>query len=87
MEDPRWPLLKQCLIERGWTAQDDTLYAPHDTLWFTMDTEQPNFAAFRDRMSLSVEGTAAYVDRSVDQAHVHEDLVSLVAALDEVLQN
>jgi hypothetical protein len=87
MEDPRWPLLKQCLIERGWTAQEDTLYAPHETLWFTMDTAHPNFAALRDRMSQDAHGTAAYIDRSIDQAHVHEDLVSLVAALDELLQN
>jgi len=87
MQDARWSLLKQHLIDRGWTWRDDTLYAPHETMWFTTSTEHPNMAQFRDRMTLVAESTSAYVERSIDQAQLHADLVSLVGALDDVLDN
>jgi len=87
MQDARWSQLKQHLIDRGWTWRDETLYAPHETMWFTQSSEHPNMASFRDRMTMAAEATSAYVDASVDQASLHEDLVSLVAALDEVLAN
>jgi hypothetical protein len=87
MQDPRWSQLKQNLLERGWTWRDDTLYAPHETMWFKTSVERPNFANFRDRMSIAAEATGAYHEPSVDQLHLHDDLVSLVEALDEMLQN
>jgi hypothetical protein len=86
MEDPQWSLLRQSLLERGWTVRDDTLYAPHETLWFT-DAAHPDLVAFRDQVSIGAERVGAYVESHVDQASVHEDLVSLVKALDAVLQN
>lgn len=87
MQDPRWSQLKQHLVERGWTWRNDALYAPHETMWFTTSAEHPNLAMFRDCMSSTADATAAYADRGVDHANLHDDLVSLVAALDEVLDN
>ena len=66
--------------------RDEALYAPHETLWFT-DAAHPNLVAFRDQVSLGAERIGAYVQTHVDQASVHEDLVSLVKALDDVLEN
>lgn len=87
MQDPRWSDLKHNLLVRGWTWRDDMLYAPHETMWFKTSVENPNFANFRDRMSIAAEETEAHAARSVDQMHLHDDLVSLVEALDEMLQN
>ena len=87
MQDPRWSQLKQTLLDRGWTWRQDTLYAPHETMWFTTDAEQPNLASFRDCMSVTADATATFPEPSVDQVHLHEDLVSLVQALDDVLEN
>jgi hypothetical protein len=67
-------------------VRDDTLYAPHETLWFT-DAAHPNLVAFRDQVSIGAERVGAYAEAHVDQASVHEDLVSLVKALDDVLEN
>jgi hypothetical protein len=86
MEDPQWSLLRQCLLDRGWTVRDEALYAPHETLWFT-DAAHPNLVAFRDQVSLGAERIGTYVQTHVDQASVHADLVSLVNALDDVLEN
>jgi hypothetical protein len=86
MQDPRWSQLKHNLLERGWTWRDDTLYAPHETMWFKTCVEHPNFVNFRDRMSLAAEATEVQPE-SVDQIHLHDDLVSLVDALDEMLGN
>jgi hypothetical protein len=87
MQDARWLQLRQYLVDRGWTWRDETLYAPHETMWFQTSTAHPDLAVFRDRMSLAAESTSAYTEDSVDQAALHEDLVSLVAALDDVLEN
>lgn len=78
MQDVRWPLLKRLLVEEGWVWRDNTLYAPHETMWFTTSATSPNYAEFRDRMSETLE--------RVDQAELHDDLVSLVTALDVVLR-
>ena len=78
MQDVRWHLLKRLLVDDGWVWQDDTLYAPHATMWFKTSSESANYAEFRDRMSETLE--------QVDQAELHRDLVSLVAALDVVLR-
>jgi hypothetical protein len=78
MQDVRWPLLKRLLQEDGWQWREDSLYAPHQTMWFTTSSETPNYAEFRDRMTETLE--------SVDQSALHADLVSLVSALDTVLR-
>ena len=87
MQDAQWSLLKKSLIGRGWTWREDALYAPHETMWFWTSGEHPNLATFRDRMTMAVESTAGYVQNSLEQAQLHEDLVSLVGALDELLDN
>ena len=78
MHDVRWPLLKRLLVDDGWVWRENTLYAPHDTMWFTTSSETPDYAEFRDRMSETLE--------HVDQTDLHADLVSLVSALDTVLR-
>ena len=87
MQDARWPQLKQSLLDRGWTWRDETLHAPHETMSFTTSVACPNLPGFRNRMAVAAETTAPFVDCSVEQADLHEDLVSLVAALDDVLDN
>ena len=87
MQDARWSQLKQYLLDRGWTSRDDSLYAPHETMWFATSTANPDLAQFRDRMSMAAEATLEYVEASIEQADLHEDLVSLVGALDDVLEN
>ncbi len=86
MQDPRWSQLKERLLSFGWVWRDDTLYAPHETMWFQTSSENPNFANFRDRMSIARDATSETMDIDVDQAALHEDLVSLVRALDDVLE-
>ncbi len=85
MMDARWPTLKQVLIDSGWVWRDNTLYAPHETMWFSVSSEQPNMATFRDRMSQVCEAAADKVHIDIDHAALHADLVSLVAALDCIL--
>ncbi|HEY0193386.1 MAG TPA: hypothetical protein VGC42_19855 [Kofleriaceae bacterium] len=87
MQDAQWSMLRKSLLGRGWTWRQDTLYAPHETMWFSTDAQHPNLALFRDRMSMAVESTAGYAEQSPDQLELHEDLVSLVGALDELLDN
>lgn len=87
MQDPRWLQLKQLLVDNGWVWRDDTLYAPHETMWFQTSSDNPNFAQFRDRMTIAADATAGTAELDVDQAALHADLVSLVAALDAVLDN
>jgi len=87
MQDVRWLQLKQHLLDRGWTWREEALYAPHETMWFQTSTADPDFALFHHRMSIAVETTSSYVEQSVDQAELHADLVSLVEALDDVLES
>lgn len=86
MQDPRWSHLKQRLMEFGWQWREDTLYAPHETMWFQTSSENPDFAQFRDRMTIARDATSGNVDIDIDQAALHDDLVSLVRALDDVLE-
>ena len=85
MMDSRWSTLKEILLGAGWEWRDDSLYAPHQTLWFTTSSERPNFAQFRDRMTEAAATTHEIEDDEIDPHALHEDLVSLVAALDAVL--
>ena len=86
MQDPRWSQLKQRLLESGWVWREDTLYAPHETMWFQTSSDNPDFAQFRDRMTLARDATSGNTDIDIDQAALHADLVSLVRALDDVLE-
>ncbi|HSR96305.1 MAG TPA: hypothetical protein VLM79_04500 [Kofleriaceae bacterium] len=86
MQNAQWSQLRQRLLDRGWTVRDDTLYAPHETLWFT-DAAHPDLVAFRDQVSDGAERVGTYIESHVDHTDVHEDLVSLVHALDDVLEN
>ena len=87
MQDARWLQLTSYLVDRGWTWREDTLVAPHETMWFAARTPHPDLVGLRDRMTAAVQATSPYVASSVEQAHLHEDLVSLVEALDDVLAN
>jgi hypothetical protein len=78
MQDVRWPLLKRLLVEDGWVWRNSTLLAPRQTMWFKSSVDTPDYAEFRDRMSETLE--------AVDSADLHDDLVSLVCALDVVLR-
>jgi hypothetical protein len=86
MQDASWTRLKDCLLDRGWTSRDDAFYAPHATMWFSRSSEQANMTAFRDQIRRAAAASAQYVDVDVDHAALHLDLVSLVDALDEVMQ-
>jgi hypothetical protein len=87
MPDTRWLRLKDCLLDRGWTSRDEALCAPHATMWFSRTSEQANLNSFRDQIRTAAEASAQYVDLDVEHAELHDDLVSLVDALDEVFQN
>ncbi|MBL9013003.1 MAG: hypothetical protein JNL83_02435 [Myxococcales bacterium] len=90
MQDSRWLTLKDILVEDGWVWRDDTLVSPNETMWFTTSSDEPDHAQFRNAMSEAVAAAASDAsqpDASVDQKALHRDLVSLVAALDAILEN
>jgi hypothetical protein len=86
MQDPRWNELKQRLIDNGWEFRDETLVAPHETMWFQTSSDNPDFAQFRDRMSVARDATSDNTEIDIDQQDLHADLISLVCALDDVLE-
>jgi hypothetical protein len=83
MQDVRWSRLAEILVAEGWVWREDALYAPNATLWFEASADDPGSVQFRDRMTLAHEATAPAPDRRALQA----DLVSLVGALDAILEN
>jgi len=87
MQDDRLLQLRHSLLDRGWTLRDEALVAPHETMAFAANTAYPDLAGFRDQMSRAAEATSAYVANSTEQAELHADLVSLVEALDNMLDN
>ena len=89
MHDARWLRLKDCLLDRGWTTRDDVLYAPHATMWFSRTAADSDdyLSAFRDQIRSAADASAAYVELHTEHAELHDDLVSLADALDEVFQN
>jgi hypothetical protein len=87
MQDARWLHLKDCLLDRGWTSRDDALCAPHATMWFSRTSDDASLTKFRDHIRSAADASARYVGVDVDHAALHDDLVSLVNALDEVFQN
>ncbi len=78
MQDVRWPLLKRLLVDDGWVWRENSLVAPHETMWFQTSADSPDYAEFRDRMTETLG--------QVNQVDLHADLVSLVSALDTVLR-
>jgi hypothetical protein len=86
MQDPRWNELKQRLLDNGWEFRDETLVAPHETMWFQTSSDNPDFAQFRDRMSVARDATSDNTEIDIDQQDLHADLISLVCALDDVLE-
>lgn len=85
MQDVRWLRLKDCLLDRGWKSRDNAMYAPHETMWFTRTSDSANIASFRSRISMAARASTEYVDVDGPHAALHEDLVSLVDALDAAL--
>ncbi len=81
-----WARLRKILVGAGWEWREDALYSPHETMWFSPSSTNPNHASFRDAMSEAMQaaGTDA-LDGDGFQVALHEDLVSLVAALDVLL--
>jgi hypothetical protein len=90
MQDSRWLQLKDILVEDGWVWRDNTLVSPNETMWFTTTRDNPDHALLRNAMSEAVAAAAfdaAAADATIDQKALHRDLVSLVAALDAILEN
>jgi len=86
MMDARWSTLREILLTSGWELREDSLYAPHHTMWFTTSSESPNFAVFRDRITEAAATTDQIDDDEIDKHALHADLISLVAALDAILE-
>jgi hypothetical protein len=88
MHDPRWTRLRARLLASGWVCRGDTLYAPHETLWFETRSDDPEFASFGDLMSSACAAAPPPKARRgpIDRSALQADLVSLVAALDDVLE-
>ena len=80
MMDTRIAQLEQLLLDAGWSADRDALIAPHATMAIGPSRELPNFDTFRAAMADAVE--ASELDGEIE---LHDDLVSLVSALDVVL--
>ncbi|HEX8112209.1 MAG TPA: hypothetical protein VF516_30960 [Kofleriaceae bacterium] len=87
MPDARWSRLKDCLLDRGWTSRDDVLYAPHAAMWFSRTSDDANLSALRDQIRSAAEASAEYVALHAEHTELHDALVSLADALDEVFQN
>jgi hypothetical protein len=88
--DARWLQLREILVGEGWQWRDDVLVSPHETMSFTTNSAHPDHAQFRDAMTEAVAAAAwdcKTPGAGVDQHALHEDLVSLVAALDAILDN
>jgi len=83
MQDIRWIRLEENLRGRGWTTMDNVFHAPHDTMWFSRNSDNANMASFREQMGKAAVASAVYAEVDGDHAALHEDLISLVAALDE----
>jgi len=82
----RWSHLRQQLLDRGWTWRDEAFYAPQETMCVAAVEDDPDLASLRRRMSHTADQVAAYIETSPDHAELHHDLVSLIEALDCVLE-
>lgn len=84
--ESNWARLRQILVGAGWEWREDALYSPNETMWFSPNADNPDHACLRDKMTealVAAQSDAASGDRF--QVALHEDLVSLVAALDVLL--
>lgn len=88
-----WLRLKDSLVGRGWTSRDDVLYAPRSTMQFSRisddsdDSDDAQLNAFRDQIRSAANTSAECIALEPEHAELHDDLVSLADALDEVFQN
>ncbi|HEX3476566.1 MAG TPA: hypothetical protein VHT91_16185 [Kofleriaceae bacterium] len=93
MPDARWVRLKDCLLDRGWTAREEVLYAPRERMRFSRisdcsdDSDNLELSAFRDQIRSAADTSAECIALEPEHAELHDDLVSLADALDEVFQN
>jgi len=93
MPDVCWSRLKDCLLDRGWTARDDVMVAPRETMRFSRiedrsdGSDNAELSAFRDQIRSAADTSAEYIALNAEHAELHDDLVSLADALDEVFQN
>jgi hypothetical protein len=93
MPDARWVRLKDCLLDRGWTSCDEVLYAPHARMRFSRisdswdDSDDAQLSALRDQIRSAADTSAECIALHAEHAELHDDLVSLADALDEVFQN
>ncbi|MBC7975897.1 MAG: hypothetical protein H7138_13070 [Myxococcales bacterium] len=74
------------LLERGWIWHDDALHAPHHTLWVAAMSDEPNLESLRQRTVLAAEEAGDHASYSAGHAALHDDLVSLIDALDDVIE-
>ena len=93
MPDVRWLRLKDCLLDRGWTSRDDALVAPRETMRFSrisdcsVASDNAELSALRDQIRSAADTSAECIALHAEHAELHDDLVSLADALDEVFQN
>jgi hypothetical protein len=80
-----WSHLTLELLERGWTARDGQLHAPHEMMSIAAVEDSPNLVSLRDRMAATADRVEPFIAASADHAALHADLASLVAALDAIL--
>lgn len=84
--ESNWARLRHILVGAGWEWREDALYSPNETMWFSPNTDNPDHASFRDKMSEAMQAAQTdAVGGDGFQVALHEDLVSLVAALDVLL--
>lgn len=84
--ESNWARLRQILVGAGWQWREDALHSPNNTMWFSPNSDHPDHASFRDKMSEAmVAASSDAADGDHLQVALHEDLVSLVAALDVLL--
>ncbi len=84
--ESNWSRLREILVGAGWAWREDALYAPNETMWFSPSCDDPDHATFRDKMSEAMRAAETdAVSGDGFQVALHEDLVSLVAALDVLL--
>ena len=89
MLDENWTELKDRLVQHGWVCRDDTLFAPHATLWLGPTSKPRDLIMFRERIAVHCDQAARVVDahgrESEEYRDLYEDLVSLISALDAVI--
>jgi hypothetical protein len=84
--ESNWARLRHILVGAGWAWHDDALYSPNETMWFSPNSENPDHASFRDKMTEAMVAAGSDAGSGDGfQVALHEDLISLVSALDALL--